>query len=244
MATLRSARTCRTPRGQPWTRTSRSKPRKSYVKGVPHCRIRQFNMGKNKRFEVELELVSQYDVLVRDNAIESARMASNKYLERHLEHNYFLQVAKYPHHVLREHAALGVAGSDRISKGMKGAFGKPKGRMALVEKGGTLFRVRCEESAVKVAKDALKRAKLKIPGKHDVTVRDIRDEAYNLSRPLDIAAIEDVKVEEEKPVEEEVVEGEAKAEGEEKVEEKEGEGKEEEPEAKGKPGEEKKEKKK
>lgn len=191
-------------------------------------------MGKNKRFEVELELVADYDVQVRDNAIEAARMAANKHLEKALEHNYFLRVAKYPHHVLREHAALGVAGSDRISKGMKGAFGKPKGRMALVNKGTALFRVRCEESAIKVAKEALKRANLKIPGKYEVTVRDIRKDPLNLERPLDIEAIEDVPeetpaIEEEETAEgegaEEKAEGEASAEGggedkEEKAEEK------------------------
>jgi large subunit ribosomal protein L10e len=176
-------------------------------------------MGKNKRFEVELELVADYDVQVRDNAIEAARMAANKHLEKALEHNYFLRVAKYPHHILREHAALGVAGSDRISKGMKGAFGKPKGRMALVNKGTALFRVRCEETAIKTAKEALKRANLKIPGKFEITVRDIRKDPLNLERPLDIEAIEDVPEETPAIEEEEAAE---ETEGAEKKEEAEG----------------------
>ncbi|NUN11599.1 50S ribosomal protein L16, partial [Candidatus Micrarchaeota archaeon] len=158
---LRPARTSRELKGQPWTRLSIRRPRKSYVKGVPHNKVRQFIMGTDKPYEVEVVLELQSPIQIRDNSLESARQACNKVLEKNLLANYFMQVTKYPHFVLRESASLGVAGADRISKGMKRAFGKPKGRLVRVKEGEVIFKVRGMKKNIAVIKKALERAKIK-----------------------------------------------------------------------------------
>src|SRR3989304_2494943 len=122
---LRPARTMRTIRGQAWARISQRKPRRSYIKGAPHPKTRQYDMGTLRVYDIQLELIAVKPVNLRDNALEAGRMTANKYLELTMPGNYYLKLNKYPHHVLREKTALGVAGSDRISKGMKLAFGKP-----------------------------------------------------------------------------------------------------------------------
>ncbi|VVB66924.1 50S ribosomal protein L10e [Candidatus Norongarragalina meridionalis] len=179
---IRPAKTCRVLRAQPWTRVSKRKPRKSFVKGVPNSKVRQFNMGTDKRYELEVDLVAQTPIQVRDNSIEAARQAANKYLEKKLFANFYLQVVAYPHLVLREHSALGVAGADRISKGMKRAFGRPKGRMARIHAGEVLFRARIMAKDLTVLKKALDRAMRKISGKWKWRVRDITSDSLNMTR--------------------------------------------------------------
>ena len=179
---LRPAKTSRAIRGQPWTRISRKKPRKSFVKGAPHPKVRQYVMGTDKPYELEVEMVEVEGVRIRDNALESARQAAGKSLENNLPGRYFFQVVPYPHLVLREHSALGVAGADRISKGMKKAFGRPKGRLAQVEGGKPVFRARIVSRDLPLLKEAFKRAGLKVPGKTKLSIRDISQEAWNLAK--------------------------------------------------------------
>ncbi|MBI3587891.1 50S ribosomal protein L16 [Candidatus Micrarchaeota archaeon] len=179
---------------------SRRKPRKSYVKGAPHVKVRQYNMGTDKRFDIEVELVADGNIQLRDNAIEAARQAANKYLEKKLLDNYFFQVVAFPHLVLREHSALGVAGADRISKGMKRAFGKPKGRMARVRAGEAIFRGRIASAQLPEMKEALRKAHTKLSGTYTVVSRDITADSVNLLRSLVgrkmKKKVEEVKVEE------------------------------------------------
>ena len=197
---LRPARTIRTAQGQQWTRISTAKPRKSYVKGAPRPKVRQYEMGSDKYYERRVDLVCLYPIHVRDNAMEASRQAANKYLEKTLLiDNYFFKVNKYPHLVIREHSALGVAGADRISKGMKRAFGRPKGRMTRVNKGDAMFTVYCNEPAVRDAKIGLTRAKLKLSGDYSLMVTDITNEKFNLTKKGKAARLAKVKVEEVKP---------------------------------------------
>ena len=101
---LRPGRTTR-KKVNPWTRVSRRKPRKSYAVGVPYSKIHIFNMGNaEKEFETNLWLVVEHGVQIRSNALEAARVVSNKFLERNIPGNYFLKILVYPHQVLREHS--------------------------------------------------------------------------------------------------------------------------------------------
>ncbi|MDP3741989.1 MAG: 50S ribosomal protein L16 [Candidatus Micrarchaeota archaeon] len=197
---LRPARTIREAQGQQWARISTARPRKCYVKGAPRPKVRQYEMGTDKFYTTRVDLICEYPVHVRDNAVEAARQAANKYLEKTLlVDNYFFRVDKYPHLVIREHSALGVAGADRISKGMKRAFGKPKGRMMRVNAGDPLFTVYCNADVVRDVKVGLNRAKLKLSGMYAMKVSDISNEAFNLAKKG--RAARTVKVKEEiKPV--------------------------------------------
>jgi large subunit ribosomal protein L10e len=179
---IRPAKTSRRIAGQAWARISRRKPRKSYVKGAPHPKVRQYQMGVDKPYELEVEMIEQAGIRIRDNALEAARQAANKFLEQSIPGNYFFQIVPYPHLVLREHSALGVAGADRISKGMKKAFGKPKGRMAQLDKGKPVLRARILSKDLPLLKEALHRATIKMPGKTKLVIRDISKDASNLAK--------------------------------------------------------------
>ena len=161
---LRPGRTTRKLE-RPYTRVSKRKPRKSYVVGVPYSRVRIFEMGnKKKKFNTNVWLLAERSVQIRDNALEAARIVSNKLLEKKLgSENYFMKVLVYPHHVLREHALATGAGADRYSSGMRKSFGKPKGRAAQVRKNQRIFWLRVDKENLEVARKALNRANTKLP---------------------------------------------------------------------------------
>ncbi len=196
---IRPAKTVRDWKGQAWARVSQRKPRKSYVKGAPRPKVRQYNMGTDKRFELEAVLSPTHDIQLRDNQLEAARQAANKFLEKNLVDNFFMSMVAYPHLVIREHSALGVAGADRISKGMKRAFGKPKGRMARVRADQAVFRARIMSKDVRVLKEAFRRAQLKMSGTFNIVLTDIRNDAKNLARSIVGRKMKKKEKEEAKP---------------------------------------------
>jgi large subunit ribosomal protein L10e len=67
---------------------------------------------------------------------------------------------------------LSCAGADRLQTGMRHAFGKSEGKVARVKINDILISVRCREdpTVVDVAKDALRRASMKFPGRQVVMV--------------------------------------------------------------------------
>jgi len=160
---LRPGRTTRKLE-RPWTRVSRKKPRKSYVVGAPHSKIHVFEMGNpDKKFNTHLWLVADHSVQIRDNALESSRVVTNKFLENKIPDNYFFKILVFPHHVLREHSLATGAGADRFSSGMRKAFGKPKGRAARVMKGQRIMALRLDKKNIDLGRLALKRANKKLP---------------------------------------------------------------------------------
>ena len=67
---------------------------------------------------------------------------------------------------------LSCAGADRLQTGMRHAFGKSEGKVARVKINKILISVRCkeEQNVVDVAKEALRRASMKFPGRQVVMV--------------------------------------------------------------------------
>jgi len=139
--------------------------RREYIDGIPDPKIRKFTHGNpSRRFQYELVLVAKKAGQVRHNALEAARVATNKYLETKLGRaNYFFRVVPYPHHVLRENKMIFGAGADRLQDGMRLAFGKPVGTAAQVWPGSAVLLVRVDEAGVEVAKEALRRGGDKLP---------------------------------------------------------------------------------
>jgi len=156
---LRPGRILKNPK-RPWCRISKSKPRQSYVVGVPQPHIHTFEMGdKNGNFDSCAYLTPKADVSIRDNALESARIVAQNFLEKKLgPTGYFLKVLVYPHGVIREHSIAQGAGADRFSQGMRHNFGRPVGIMANVSKGQHVFMLKFNKANLPVVKDALKRA--------------------------------------------------------------------------------------
>jgi large subunit ribosomal protein L10e len=139
--------------------------RKEFVKGVPQPRVTFFDMGNpSGDFPIELTLITLEQGQIRHNALEAARVAANRVLETEVgKESYHLKLRIYPHHVLRENPMAAGAGADRISDGMRLAFGKPIGTAARVQVGQKIMTVRVGVEHAGLAKEALRRASMKIP---------------------------------------------------------------------------------
>ena len=138
--------------------------RNSYTGAIPGIKTRQFNMGNGaKNFSHILDLKVGEHIQVRDNAIESTRMAINRFLNNKIgKDNYFMKIRVYPFQVLRENKQAQGAGADRVSQGMSRSFGKNIGRSVRVRPGQKIVSVLVDKENVDFAKEALMRANSRI----------------------------------------------------------------------------------
>jgi large subunit ribosomal protein L10e len=74
-----------------------------------------------------------------------------------------MKLRVYPHQVLRENKQATGAGADRVSSGMRHAFGKAVGTAARVDAEQKIFSVSTAPTSVPQAKMALRRAGHKLP---------------------------------------------------------------------------------
>ncbi|MCL4365194.1 MAG: 50S ribosomal protein L16 [Candidatus Marsarchaeota archaeon] len=175
MSKLRPARSVRGILSQSWARYSVKKPRKNYIKSLPHTSLNVFNMGMNRpSYDLYLTLNSDQHVQLRSNSLEAARQVANKHLERELVNNFYLTLVTYPHNVIREKKRATGAGADRLSQGMSLSFGSPSSVAARVKKGQVVFRLRTVASAKDVARDALRRAASKLSGTYTISMSQIK----------------------------------------------------------------------
>lgn len=138
--------------------------RKSYVGAIPGLKTRQFNMGNGvKEFSHILDLKVEEHAQIRDNAIESTRMAINRHINKHVgKDGYFMKIRVYPFQILRENKQAQGAGADRVSQGMSHSFGRNIGRAVRVRPGQKIISVLVDEEHVSLAKQALMRANSRI----------------------------------------------------------------------------------
>lgn len=163
------AKNYREVKGQPFTR-------KEYAKSSPPSKITKFTMGDTKRkFPIEAKLVAQETAQIRHNALEAARIASNRYLSTKLGSSYFLRVNPYPHMILRENKMIFGAHADRLQDGMRRAFGKPIGKAARVKQNQPVITVGIDGDSVEIAKQALKRGGAKLPVPCRITIEEAGD---------------------------------------------------------------------
>jgi large subunit ribosomal protein L10e len=132
--------------------------------GVPASRLTQFVVGnKTAKFPIQLSLVTKEKCQLRHNALESARISANKALEKHIgSANYRLHIRVYPHIVIRENKQATGAGADRVSQGMRRAYGKPVGTAARVNVNQILMTLDTSEQFYIPARAALRKAKMKL----------------------------------------------------------------------------------
>jgi large subunit ribosomal protein L10e len=149
---------------RPYTRISKYN-KKNFVRGgYPHMKVIKFDMGNIKgEFDTVLRLNSTRAMNVRHNALEAARITSNKMLDTRIPKNYHLKIKTYPFHILRENPLASGAGADRMSTGMKKSFGKIIGSAARLKEGQTIIELRLNKANIRLGKEALKRASKKMP---------------------------------------------------------------------------------
>lgn len=146
-----------------------------YCRGVPDSKLAIYDLGKRKgtvlEFPLNVSLISNEREQLSAEALESARIAANKYMVKHAgKDGFHMKIRVHPYHVLRINKMLSCAGADRLQSGMRGAFGKPYGRATRVEFGQVLISIRTKDQNEGIAREALRRAKNKFPGKQEVKV--------------------------------------------------------------------------
>jgi large subunit ribosomal protein L10e len=147
---------------------------KKFAPGTPNPKIARFTTGKySTDYAYVLQLISKGTVQIRSNALESARVATNKKLATLGEEGYYLIVKPYPHIVLRENKMIATAGADRLQEGMRKAFGKPIGVAARVFIGTTVLELYVKAPDLQKGKDAMHAAKAKLPMLTEVKITEL-----------------------------------------------------------------------
>ncbi|MBN1645228.1 50S ribosomal protein L16 [Candidatus Woesearchaeota archaeon] len=170
-----------------YTRYSKFK-NKSFVKTRPVCRVVRFDMGNVKReYDYVLHLVSKQTLQIRDNALESARLAGNRVLEKNLgKDGFHLRVRKFPHHILRENPLAAGAGADRMSTGMAHSFGKIIGIAAQVKEGHEIFTLKVKKENLPIARKAMKKISLKLPKQYSISENKIKEKTLKTTEKKEI----------------------------------------------------------
>ena len=164
----RPAKCYRVCGAKPW-------PKSRYNRGVPDAKIRAYDVGAKKTSYNELplclHLISKEYEQISSEALEAARVASNKVMNRAAKkEGYHIKTRIHPFHVVRINKMLSCAGADRLQTGMRGAFGKPYGRVARVNINQIIVSIRVKEEFLNFAKHALYRASMKFPGRQKIAV--------------------------------------------------------------------------
>ncbi|GAB3703442.1 50S ribosomal protein L16 [Halorubrum pallidum] len=149
--------------------------RREYITGIPGSKIAQHNMGdlsaEPDDYPVQISLRVEEELQIRHGSLESARLSANRHLIKELgEGNYKMTLRKFPHQVIRENKQATGAGADRVSDGMRQAFGKPVGTAARLNKDDIVFTAYCDVEQAPVVKEAFRRAYNKLSPPCRITV--------------------------------------------------------------------------
>ncbi len=159
---------------QAWSRYSVKKPKKNYVKALPHTSLLIYRMGIEKgNYDMHLTLNADQYVQLRSNALEAARLTANKYLESKIPGQYFFRIITIPHQVIREKKRATGAGADRLSQGMSMSFGKPVSVAARLRNGQAVLEVMTTSGSRVIAKEALRRASSKLSGTYTIVTKQL-----------------------------------------------------------------------
>ena len=91
-----------------------------------------------------------------------------------------MRIRVYPHQILRENKQATGAGADRVSQGMRCAFGKNVGTAARVQKNQKVITIQTHAAFFSVAKDALRKANCKLPTPSSIVVERGHEELKGL----------------------------------------------------------------
>jgi len=137
--------------------------------------LRIYDVGRKRagvdEFPAVVHMMSDEREQISSESLEAARIAANKYLvNRAGKEAFHLRMRAHPFHVIRINKMLSCAGADRLQTGMRHAYGKPAGVVARVKIGQILISVRCKKATLPIAIEALRRSKMKFPGRQKIVV--------------------------------------------------------------------------
>jgi len=128
------------------------------IKGINFKGLQPFNLTfKNGNREVKdnhdfkISLVTMEEKIIFPESLESVRLTVNRLLLSKLGRlNYYLEIVKYPHLILREHRMAKGAKADRISEGMRRSFGKANRRAMRIKEKDPLIIIYFTPTATKL----------------------------------------------------------------------------------------------
>merc|ERR1712066_601155 len=127
--------------------------------------------AKYDQLPVAVHLVSDEREQITSEALEAARITCNKYMNKHCTKDFYhMRIRVHTWHVLRINKMLSCAGADRLQSGMRNAWGKAYGKACRVKIGDPIISVRTYPKNIKFALDALRRARMKFPGRQKIAV--------------------------------------------------------------------------
>jgi large subunit ribosomal protein L10e len=146
--------------------------RKDYIRKIPGSRIVQYDMGNlSHKFPVIISLAVKEATQIRHNALEAARIASNRYMQRKSGRlGYHLKIRVYPHQIVRENPMATGAGADRVQNGMRKSFGKSVSSEAVLSKNQRVISIYTNKKNFGDGKEALRRASMKLPSQCKIVV--------------------------------------------------------------------------
>ena len=172
---------------------SRPYPKSRFCRGVPDPRIQRYETGTKAAtahvFPYCVRLILLETENVSNEALEAARVSSNRYMQKTMGKAYHIRINLHPFHVLRINKMLSTAGADRLQTGMRHAFGKPYGTVARARFGACAMSVRAPKEGLEKAIEAFRRASFKFAGKTKVVVSNkVGFTPYTLSQYKELAA--------------------------------------------------------
>ncbi len=152
--------------------SKRAYTRRKYMGGVPGSKIVQFDMGNLKSdFPVEVSITVDEECQIRHTALEAARVNINRKLIKDIGRmNFHFKLRTYPHHVLRENKQATGAGADRVSEGMRMAFGKAVGTAARVKPEQKIFTCYTSEANADKVREIMRHGIYKLPSPGRIVV--------------------------------------------------------------------------
>ncbi|MFX0098223.1 MAG: 50S ribosomal protein L16 [Candidatus Hodarchaeota archaeon] len=160
---------------------------KEFVHGGADPKIRIYDMGDIKRnvgkepedFDICIGVQILHTVLCSDGTLESARTSINRILRKYLGRaGFHLRIRPHPYRVYRENKMMAFAGADRLQSGMRGSFGKPIGRMALLKAGQILVEAHTNMKSLKIIRKALKTSCYKFPAACRLVILGSKTDEY------------------------------------------------------------------
>eukprot|EP00052_Salpingoeca_macrocollata_P018843 m.155505 g.155505 ORF g.155505 m.155505 type:complete len:218 (-) comp20807_c11_seq1:289-942(-) len=150
-------------------------PKSRFNRGVPDPKIRIYDMGRKKagvdEFPLCVHMVSDEYEQIGSEALEAGRICCNKYLVKTVgKDSFHIRIRVHPFHVVRINKMLSCAGADRLQTGMRGAYGKPLGKVARVNIGQPILSVRAKDQHKSQVIEAIRRSKFKFPGRQLIIV--------------------------------------------------------------------------
>jgi large subunit ribosomal protein L10e len=153
----------------------------------------------SQEFPTEVDLVVEEACQIRHSALEAARITVNRRLMKDVgRSNFHFKVRIFPHHVLRENKQATGAGADRVSEGMRLAFGKAVGTAARVDANQKILTVYSTPQYLEKIKDALNHGGHKLPTPSHLKVSEIKVSGRIVAAPKLVGerVVEAPKVEE------------------------------------------------